>query len=95
MPYLIKSGLVVPKELNLVLPPYPLGFGAYVRCEFHAGAPGHSFEDCKALKSGVYDLIDSKAISFTPQWPNIDNNTLPSHAGPSVNDVKEVNENRC
>ncbi|KAI5433276.1 hypothetical protein KIW84_020524 [Lathyrus oleraceus] len=37
-----------------------------VRCEFHAGAPGHHIEDCKAFKHVVQDLVDSKAINFAP-----------------------------
>lgn len=42
----------------------------------------------------VHDRIDAKEISFTPQGPNLNNNPLPGHAGPSVNVVEEVIENR-
>jgi hypothetical protein len=45
LPYLIKRGLIVPKELKPVGPPYPPGFDANARCDFHAGAHGHSTED--------------------------------------------------
>ncbi|KAI5425398.1 hypothetical protein KIW84_031269 [Lathyrus oleraceus] len=38
LPYLIKGGLIVPKELRLVIPPYPPGFDVNARCDFHVGA---------------------------------------------------------
>lgn len=63
-PYLVKSGLVVPKELKLVLPPYPPGYDLNARRDFHAGEPGHSVDNWKALKYKVQELVDSKAISF-------------------------------
>ncbi|XP_050883483.1 uncharacterized protein LOC127086729 [Lathyrus oleraceus] len=50
-----------------VLPP---DYDANVHCEIHSGAPGQSIENYKALKYKVQDLIDSKAITFTPNGPN-------------------------
>lgn len=50
LPYLIKGGLIVPKELCPVIPPYPPGFDVNARCDFHVGAQGHSVENCKAFK---------------------------------------------
>lgn len=83
------------KKLNLVLPPYPSCFDSNSICDFHARAPGNSTEECKELKNRVQDLIDSKVISFTPQGPNINNNHIPGHAGPSINVMEKVVENRC
>ncbi|XP_050916837.1 uncharacterized protein LOC127132018 [Lathyrus oleraceus] len=84
LPYLIKDGLIVPKELLQVIPPYPPGFDVNARCDFHAGAQGHSVENCRALKHKVQDLIDSRAIMFTPQGLNIVNTLMPSQEGPSA-----------
>ena len=59
-----------------------------VRCEFHAGAPGHYIEDCKAFKHVVQDLVDSKAINFAPS-PNVNVNPMPAHGQMGVNAISE------
>lgn len=64
------------------------------RCEFHSGAPGHSIENCKALKYKVHDLIDSKAIIFVPNGPNVNNIPMPPHNKPNVNMVEMDNGRR-
>lgn len=74
-----------------VLPP---GYDANARCEFHYGAPGHSIENCKALKYKVQDLIDSKAITFAPKRPNVNNNPMPPHNNASVNMMEADNGRR-
>lgn len=66
----------------------PLGYDANAHCEFHSDAPGHSIENCKALKYKVQDLIDSKAITFAPNEPNVNNNHMPPHNKANVNMVK-------
>lgn len=66
----------------------PLGYDVNACCEFHSGAPGHSIENCKALKYKVQDLIDSKAITFGPNDPNINNNPMPPHNKTNVNMVE-------
>ena len=38
-------------------PPFPRWYNAHVRCDYHAGNPGHSTENCTALKRKVRDLI--------------------------------------
>ncbi|KAI5442169.1 hypothetical protein KIW84_011293 [Lathyrus oleraceus] len=68
-----------------VLPP---GSDANVHYEFHSGAPGHSVENCKALKYKVQDLIHSKAIKFVPNGPNVNNNPMPPHNKENVNMVE-------
>lgn len=40
------------------------GYDANAPCEFHYGTPGHSIENCKALKYKAQDLIYSKEITF-------------------------------
>lgn len=71
------------RELSppIVLPPE---YDANAHCEFHSGAPGHTIENCKALKFKVQDLIDVKAIMLMPNGPNINNNHMAPHTGPLV-----------
>lgn len=45
--------------------------------EFHYGASGNSIENSKALKYKVEELIESKAIIFEPNGPNVNNNPMP------------------
>ncbi|XP_058726070.1 uncharacterized protein LOC131597387 [Vicia villosa] len=72
MPYsqlfsqLLELSLMETKQLDPVIPPYPVKFDPNVRCGYHARAPGHSIEDCKPFRDKVQDLLDSKAIVFTP-----------------------------
>ncbi|XP_050909309.1 uncharacterized protein LOC127123094 [Lathyrus oleraceus] len=89
-----RGSLVQLRELGpppAVLPP---GYDANARCEFHSGAPGHSIENCKALKYKVQDLIDSKAITFAPKRPNVNNNPMPPHNNASVNMMEADNGRR-
>lgn len=69
--------------------PLPLGYDANARSEFHSGAPRYNVENWKALKHKVQDLIYSKAVSFTPNGPNVNNNPIPPHVGPSVSMLEE------
>lgn len=57
--------------------PFPLGYDANARCEFHLGAPGYTVENCRALKHKVQDLTDLKAIIFTPDDLNVLFNHMP------------------
>lgn len=87
-PYLLRGSLVQLRELGpppTILPPE---YDANARFMFHFGAPRHSFENCKALKYKVQDLIDYKAITFTPNGPNVNNNNMPPHDKSNVNMVE-------
>lgn len=79
-------------ELRTMGPPpakLPLGYDANARCDFHSGEPGHRMENCKALKYKVQDLIDAKAIEFTPRnRPNVVQNLMPPH-GSAANSIEE------
>jgi hypothetical protein len=77
LPYLLKGGSITLKELTSAIPPYPPGYDANAHCEYHMGAPGHTVENYKALKHKVQDLIDSKAVTFTPVRPNVATNPMP------------------
>jgi hypothetical protein len=50
LPYLLQKGMVEPKPLAPLTPPYPPSYDANAKCEYHAGAPGHNIESCKAFK---------------------------------------------
>lgn len=41
------------------------------------------------FKNRVQDLIDQDILSFTEEKPNVKNNSLPNHGGPTVNVVLE------
>ncbi|PNX54448.1 anthranilate synthase alpha, partial [Trifolium pratense] len=64
MPCLIQKGLVEPRPLPPIKQPYPPGFDINVRCDYHAGSPGHNIEDCRAFKYKVQELINRKLLSF-------------------------------
>lgn len=68
----------------------PAGYNPNARCEFHYGGIGHDVENCWALKYKVQELLDSKAIQFTSDnGPNVIQNPMPAHDGPSVNMSEE------
>ncbi|GAU44257.1 hypothetical protein TSUD_400030, partial [Trifolium subterraneum] len=93
LPYLLQKGMVEPKPLAPLLSPYPPFYDANAKCEYHAGAPGHNIESCKAFKYKVQELLDRKLISFKeegPNGPNVKTNPLPGHASSSVNAIEEV-----
>ncbi|XP_050889623.1 uncharacterized protein LOC127094905 [Lathyrus oleraceus] len=74
-----------------VLPP---GYDANARCEFDFGALGNSIENCKALEYKVQYLIDSKAITFSPKEPNVNNNLMPPHNNAAMNMIEVDNGRR-
>lgn len=79
---------------SMPLPPLPerlpAGYNPNTRCEFYSEAIGHDVENCWALKYKVKELLDSKAIQFTPDnRPNVIQNPMPTHGGPTVNMVEE------
>lgn len=79
LPYLLRGSLIQLRELGPASTALSSGYDVNARCEFHSGAPSHSIENCKALKYKVQDLIDSKAITFAPNGPNVNNNPMPPH----------------
>ncbi|XP_058745783.1 uncharacterized protein LOC131618617 [Vicia villosa] len=92
LPYLLDLKLV---QLRTLATPakLPANWDANARCEFHFGAPGHSIENCKALKHQVQNLLDSKAIEFTPtQGPNVVQNPMPPHGTHAANAIEVVED---
>ena len=68
-------------------PPYPKFYDGNARCYYHGGVVGHSIENCRVFKFKVQSLIDSGWLTFQENKPNVENNPLSGHAGPSTNDV--------
>ncbi|XP_058756794.1 uncharacterized protein LOC131630013 [Vicia villosa] len=94
LPYLLDLKLV---QLRTLATPakLPPNWDANARCEFHSGAPGHNIENCKALKYQVQNLLDSKAIEFTPTpGPNVVQNPMPPHGSHAANALDCVEDTR-
>ncbi|XP_058782859.1 uncharacterized protein LOC131657480 [Vicia villosa] len=94
LPYLLDLKLI---QLRTLATPakLPANWDANARCEFHSGAPGHSIENCKALKHQVQNLLDSKVIEFTPtQGPNVVKNPMPPHGAHAANAIEFVEDTR-
>ena len=87
LPQLLAGQLVQLRELAPPPAELPRGYDVKARCEFHSGAPGHSIENCKALKYKVQSLLDAKELSFAPIGPNVQNNPMPPHHGAAANAI--------
>uniref|UniRef100_A0A151UIR0 Retrotransposon gag domain-containing protein n=1 Tax=Cajanus cajan TaxID=3821 RepID=A0A151UIR0_CAJCA len=70
-PLLLQNSLVVPCLMKLIEPPYPRGYDVNAKCDYHAGAIGHSLENCKALKIKVQNLTKAGWLDFKEDNPNI------------------------
>ncbi|XP_050916448.1 uncharacterized protein LOC127131577 [Lathyrus oleraceus] len=93
-PYLQKEGLLTLRELKPAIFPYPPGYDANAHREFHMGAPGHTLENCFAFPNQVQDLIEEKAISFTPRRPNVNTNPVPTHKDASISAIEESDQGK-
>ena len=92
MPDLLANGLAAPVHLPPLTPSYPKSYDPNVRCNYHAGAQGHSIENCTALKYKVRDLFRAGALKFEfekQDGPNVASNPLPNHGGGGVNAIGE------
>src|ERR1051325_9014807 len=64
LPYLIQSGIVIPRELKPVPGVAKAWFDERDKCAFHADSVGHEIENCSAFKCTVQELIDDKILFF-------------------------------
>jgi len=55
---LLKNSLVDVCPVKPLQPPYTRSYDANAQCGYHAGAVGHSIENCRAFKTKVQSLID-------------------------------------
>ncbi|XP_058765542.1 uncharacterized protein LOC131639041 [Vicia villosa] len=83
-------------QLRTMGPPsakLPPNYDVNAHCDFHSGAPGHDIEHCIGFMHKVQDLIDSKAIEFTPtQGPNVVQNPMPHHGAHAANAIDIVED---
>ena len=56
LPKLIENGFIEPFYLAPLRPPFPKWYNAHIRCDYHAGNPGHSTENYSAFKYEVQSL---------------------------------------
>ena len=56
-PKLLEKGLIEPIRLSSLKPSFPKWYKADARCDYHARNPGHSLENCTALKYKVQKLV--------------------------------------
>ena len=54
---LLEKGLIEPIRLPSLRPPFPKWYKADARCDYHAGNPGYSLENCTTLKYKAQELI--------------------------------------
>ncbi|XP_016755238.1 uncharacterized protein [Gossypium hirsutum] len=55
---------IAPFHLKPLQPPYPKWYDAKARCEYHAGIPGHSIENCTGFKKAMERLIKMGVVKF-------------------------------
>ncbi|KAL4341280.1 hypothetical protein GQ457_08G026200 [Hibiscus cannabinus] len=85
---LLEERLISPIFLTPLQPPYSSWYDPSAHCEYHAGIPKHSIENCMAFKIRVQHLMNQNVIQLnTSQEPNVANNPLPAHDEPMVNVV--------
>ncbi|XP_045802357.1 uncharacterized protein LOC123895936 [Trifolium pratense] len=77
IPYLVHNGMVIPRALKPMTPPFPAWYDDKAKCEFHMGAEGHSIDNCIAFKHLVQELIDGKVLTFKDGKPNVKDSPLP------------------
>ncbi|KAK8623538.1 hypothetical protein V6N13_118421 [Hibiscus sabdariffa] len=82
-PQLVESRLVAPRYIAPIQPPYPPWFNPNVKCDYHAGNPGHHINDCTAFNYIVEQLLKAGMLSFEAP----EKNPMPNHKG--VNAVIE------
>ncbi|RDY12556.1 hypothetical protein CR513_02624, partial [Mucuna pruriens] len=85
LPKLLQKNLIAVLPLKPLEPPYPRSYDSNAKCEYHAGAIGHSTKRCWSFKHKVQDLINVGWLGFEENEPNVSTNPLPAHGGQSIN----------
>ena len=84
---LFDAHVVSPFYLKPMQPPYPKWYDANAQCEYHAGATGHSIENCTTFKKLVERLINMGIVKFD-DTSSVEN-PLPNHGDKGINAVTE------
>ncbi|TYK05801.1 Gag-pro-like protein [Cucumis melo var. makuwa] len=89
LPQLLKSHQVAIVPQEPLQPPYPKWYDLNAKCEYHAGAVGHSTENCFPLKAKVQSPVKAGWLKFkkTGEESDVNQNPLPNHEGPTINAV--------
>lgn len=91
--HLLKLQLISLRDMPAPPEMLPTSYDVNARCKYHSGGVGHNTERCFALKNKVQDLIESKAIQFTPNnAPNVTQNPMPPHTKPGVNAIERAED---
>ncbi|XP_014617084.1 uncharacterized protein [Glycine max] len=94
LPSLIANQLVVVVLRKIFQSPFPKWYNPSATCAYHRGTPGHSVEQCLALKSKVQSLIEAGWLTFQEDGPNIKTNSLANHGGGAVNAIEVSRSHR-
>ncbi|XP_052878633.1 uncharacterized protein LOC128285263 [Gossypium arboreum] len=84
---LFDAHVVSPFYLKSMQPPFPKWYDANAQCEYHAGATGHSIENCTTFKKLVERLINMGIVKFD-DTPSAEN-SLPNHGDKGINAIIE------
>ncbi|XP_016745682.1 uncharacterized protein [Gossypium hirsutum] len=84
---LFDAHVVSPFYLKPMQPPFPKWYDANAQCEYHAGATGHSIENCTTFKKLVERLINMGIVKFD-DTPSV-GNPLPNHGDKGINAIIE------
>ena len=88
-PKLIQDGMLVPVSIPPIRPLYPRWYNENASCDYHSSNRGYSLKDCTALKWRVSEFIKKGELTFEVEdIPNVNENPLPNHRGPKVNEVE-------
>jgi len=91
LPDLLKNSLVAVCPVKPLQPPYPRSYDENAQCGYHAGAIGHSIENCRAFKTKMQSLIDAGWLTFQEQKPSVEMNPLSNHGNASTSaNVEQV-----
>ncbi|XP_006606689.1 uncharacterized protein [Glycine max] len=88
LPSLIANQLLMVILGRIFQLPFPKWYNPSATCTYHGGTPGHSVEQCLALKSKVQGLIEAGWLTFQEDEPNIKTNHLANHGGGAVNAIE-------
>ncbi|XP_052489921.1 uncharacterized protein LOC128042569 [Gossypium raimondii] len=92
---LIDAHIVSPFYLEPMQPLYPKWYDMNAQCEYHAGIPGHSIENCTEFKKAVERFIKMGIVKFdNPSGPNVAASPLPNHSDKGVNAIIEGRRKR-
>ena len=87
LPKLLAKQLVALSCVLPLKPPFPKSYNPNVHCDYHAGNPGHSTEDCLFFKQQVQTLIEVGKINFKSS--NQPSNLPLNFSGIRIEEVEE------